>query len=251
MWFLMVGLLGLVYHANLARSAPLDDPHAIVQRMATAYAGIQDYTAVFLKRERIRGELLPLETIEFRFQEPHKVYMAWREPYAGRIITYVEGENDDKIHVNPGGILRFLRVSLDPLGSTAMQKNHHSILQAGLRKTIDLLMQQYQHGTQGGQMTVYFRGYGEVDHRPAYHLEFICKAENVEACYAYRGDIWIDQAFYLPTKLRLYTADNQLYAYYEYRHLRLNPGLSPEDFRIPSPFPAQLPAAEARESASP
>ena len=250
-WLLVLGLFGLLYHSSVVLSAPLEDAHAIVQRMAASYDGIQDYTAVFLKRERIQGKLLPLETIELRFQEPHNVYMAWQEPYAGRIIAYVEGENDHKIHVNPGGLLRFLRVSLDPVSSLAMQKTHHSVLQAGLRKTIDLLMQQYQHATQGGPVAVHFRGHGKVDNRPAYHLEFICTAGNVEPCYAHRGDIWIDHAFYLPTRLQLYTRDNQLYAYYEYRRLQLNPGLSPEDFRIPTSLPPQLPAVEARETSAP
>jgi hypothetical protein len=51
-----------------------------MQRMVHAYDGIRDYTALFLKRERINGVLLPLETIELRFQAPFKVYMAWRQP---------------------------------------------------------------------------------------------------------------------------------------------------------------------------
>ena len=71
-----------------------------MQRMASAYDGIQDYTALFLKRERVDGSLLPLETIDLRFQAPFKVYMAWRIPHAGRVIVYVEGENDSKIRVN-------------------------------------------------------------------------------------------------------------------------------------------------------
>src|SRR5918996_946155 len=84
------------------------DPHAILRRMANAYDGIYDYTALFLRRERINGKLLPLEKIELRFQEPFKVYMSWLEPYEGRAIAFVKGKNDNKLLVNPGGLLASL-----------------------------------------------------------------------------------------------------------------------------------------------
>jgi outer membrane lipoprotein-sorting protein len=75
LWSLLVVVLGATPGPGQAASdAP--DPPAIMQRMASAYDGIRDYTAVFLKRERINGTLLPLETIELRFQAPFKVYMA-------------------------------------------------------------------------------------------------------------------------------------------------------------------------------
>jgi hypothetical protein len=60
-WSLLAGcLLGVVSEPVLAASDTID-PHVVIQRMARAYDGIRDYTAVFLKRERIKGTLLPLE----------------------------------------------------------------------------------------------------------------------------------------------------------------------------------------------
>jgi outer membrane lipoprotein-sorting protein len=243
-------LCGLVDRSEAAASSFVD-PHAIMQRMARAYDGIHDYTALFLKRERINGKLLPLETIELRFQEPFKLYMAWRNPHPGRVITYVEGENDNKIHVNPGGMLRFVRLSLDPTSSLATRNAHHTIRQAGLRNIIRFIMEQYEQGTQKSQMSLYFRGDSEVDGRAAYHLEFVCHADKTAGCYASRGEIWVDKDHYLPTKLLIYDWDNQLYEHYEYHRLRLNPGLGPEEFRIPAPVQVQTPAAEAEEFASP
>ena len=215
------------------------DPHFVIQRMAHAYDGIQDYTAVFLKRERIDGTLLPLEKIALRFQEPLKLYMAWYEPHAGRVIVYVEGENNNKILVNPGGLLRFLRLALDPTGSLATRSSHHTVREAGLRKTIELLMREYERGRREGQMTLTFRGHAEVDGRPAYHLAFVCHADKAAGYYAQSGDLWVDTAYFLPTKLSLYDWDNQLYADYEYQRLRLNPGLGPEAFRLPPVIGAQ------------
>lgn len=208
------------------------DPTVVIQRMIKAYDGIHDYTALFLKRERVNGVLQPLEKIELRFQEPFKVYMAWQEPDNGRVLTYVEGENDNKILVNPGGMLQFMRMSLSPTSTLAMRNEHHSILEVGLRNTIDMLKQQYERGIQRNEIDLRFRGDGEVDGQPAYHIEFVCHTDKRDGYYAYRGEIWVDHENDLPIKLRIYDWDNQLYEHYEYHRLRLNPGLAADAFTI-------------------
>lgn len=246
---LIFALLGVFCGATSATSNPVD-PHTVIQRMARAYDGIRDYTALFCKRERLKGKLQPFEVIEFRFQEPFKVYLAWHEPYKGRVATYSEGENNNKILVNPGGMMQFLRLSLDPLGALATRDGHHNILNSGLRNTIQLLMQQYQRARQNGNAQFHFRGSAEVDGRPAYHLEFIGPDSKAAGYYAHRAEVWVDKDHYLPTRLRIYDWDNQLYEDYEYRRLQLNPGLGPEAFRLPaSPQePSFAPAAEANSS---
>jgi hypothetical protein len=137
-----------------------------------------------------------------------------------------------------------MRLSLDPSSTLATRNAHHTILQAGLRKTIDLLMHQYQRGVRHNEVAFHFRGYGEVDSRPAYHLEFVCLADKQAECYAYRGEIWVDKEHYLPTRLYIYDWDNQLYEHYEYHRLRLNPGLGPDAFTI-SPAQTVQPSTTA------
>jgi outer membrane lipoprotein-sorting protein len=240
-------LLGFLYYPGIAVSQTVD-PHDIIQRMSRAYDGIQDYTALFLKRERIDGKLPELETIELRFQEPFKLYMAWQTPYQGRVLTYIEGENDNKMLVNPGGILQFFRLSLDPNSALATRNAHHTIRQAGLRHTINLLMREYHRGMQHRQMQLHWRGVAEVDERPAYHIEFVGPPDKEAGYYAYRGEIWVDQEYFLPTKLRIYDWDNQLYEDYEYRRLQINPGLSPEAFILSTPKPVDFPVPRVEAS---
>src|SRR5262252_1588736 len=146
LWLLLVvAVLGVSPRPGLGAGAVLE-PQEIMQRMANAYDGIKDYTALFLKRERINGVLLPLETIELRFQAPFKVYMAWREPHAGRIIVYVEGANDNKMLVNPGGLLRFLRLTVEPTSSRASRHTQDTVREAELQKTIAPLEREYERG---------------------------------------------------------------------------------------------------------
>ena len=251
LWLLLVvAVLGVSPRPGLGAGAMLE-PQEIMQRMANAYDGIKDYTALFLKRERIKGVLLPLETIELRFQAPFKVYMAWHEPHAGRVIVYVEGENDNKILVNPGGLLRFLRLKLEPTSSLATQNTHHTILEVGLQKTIALLEHEYERGRREGQVTLTSQGYDEVVDRQAYHLTLVCHADKTAGYYAQQGEIWVDTVHFLPIRLSLYDWDHQLYAYYEYRSLRLNPGLGPEAFRLEPALDVQSPRAQPHEDTSP
>ena len=251
LWFLLVVVvLGAAPRPGLGASDALE-PQEIMQRMASAYDSIRDYTALFLKRERIKGVLLPLEIIELRFQAPFKVYMAWRQPHAGRVIVYIEGVNDDKILVNPGGALRFLRLKLEPTSTLAMQNTHHTIHEVGLQKTIALLEREYERGRQEGQVTLTSQGYDEVADRQAYHLTLVCHADKAAGYYAQRGEIWVDTAHFLPIKLAPYDVDHQPYAYYEYRSLRLDPGLGPEAFRLGPARDVQSSPAQRREDTSP
>lgn len=226
------------------------DPHAIIQRMGEAYQGIQDYTALLLKRERIDGKLLPLEKITLRFQEPFKVYMAWIEPYTGRTLVYVQGENDNKLRVTPGGLLKFMHLSLDPTGDLATRDAHHTILQAGIENMITHIMQEYRRGMARHEVQVQMREQAKVDGRPAYHLDFIYPHDPSASYYAYRGELWIDTEYYLPTKLRVYDRNNQLYEHYAYHQLRLNPGLDAKAFELPSILSGESAEAENRPMGS-
>ena len=224
-------LCGLAFLPLIA-GADIADPHQIMQRMASAYEGITDYTAVFLKRERIDGVLPELEKIELRFQEPFKIYMAWQRPYKGRVAVFVKGENDDKVLISPDGMFSFMRLALEPTSPRITRDSRHSILEAGLSNMIQHIMHEYRRGRAQQQLDLRLRGHDHVDGRPAYHLELVYPATRAVGYYAYRGEIWVDKEFYLPTKVLIYDWDNQLCEQYEYHRLRLNPGLGKEAFRL-------------------
>lgn len=231
-------LCGLVFLPLVAR-ADVTDPHQILQRMASAYDGITDYTAVFVKRERMDGVLPDLERIELRFQEPFKIYMAWQSPHKGRVAVFVKGENDDKVLISPDGMFNFMRLALEPTNPRITRDSRHSILEAGLSNMIQHIMQEYQRGREQQQIDLRLRGHDRVDGRPAYHLELIYPASRAAGYYAYRGEIWIDQGNFLPTKVLIYDWNNQLCEQYEYHRLRLNPGLGSEAFRLDPSVPEE------------
>src|SRR5262249_11735785 len=94
-----------------------------------------DYTATFLKQERVDGVLRDLETIQLKLRhKPFSVYMKWLEGGdEGRQVLFVEGQNDDKLQVRLGGIKsRLPVVKLKPTDSLAMQESRHPITEMGL-----------------------------------------------------------------------------------------------------------------------
>src|SRR5271157_1172371 len=63
----MIVLIGLLCGGPQAYSVPENDQGravlTLLAQMESSYAGVEDYTAVLQKQERVDGELLPEETI--------------------------------------------------------------------------------------------------------------------------------------------------------------------------------------------
>ncbi|HEY3964837.1 MAG TPA: DUF1571 domain-containing protein [Planctomycetaceae bacterium] len=103
-----------------------------------------DYTATFLKQERLDGaDLQELQSIEFKLRhKPFSVYMKWIEGGdVGRELLLVEGQYNDKMLVRLGGIKKKLPLmKLDPTGSLAMAESRHPATEAGLLQLAEKIL---------------------------------------------------------------------------------------------------------------
>lgn len=104
-----------------------------------------DYTATFVKRERLDGEdLQDLQTMQLKMRhKPFSVYLKWTEGGdVGREVLFVEGVNDDRLLVHPGGLKGKLlpALKLEPTGSMAMAEVRHPVTEMGLLALTDLLI---------------------------------------------------------------------------------------------------------------
>ena len=62
------------------------------------------YTAQFVKKELVNGELLDEQEMEMKVRHaPFSVYLKWVTGEAGREVLYVEGQNDGRMKAHPGG----------------------------------------------------------------------------------------------------------------------------------------------------
>jgi len=112
-----------------------------LQRIQTE---INDYEALMVKRERIKGVLNEYEYMYVKIRNhkeeggkvtiPLSVYLNFQKPanIAGREVIWVEGANRGKLCVHEGGLLGRLTLWLDPNGALAMQGNLYPITEIGI-----------------------------------------------------------------------------------------------------------------------
>jgi hypothetical protein len=107
---------------------------------------IRDYSCTFVKRERIEGQLGEHQHIMMRVaHEPFSVYMSFLQPFAGREVLYVAGQNENKMVVLEAGIKRYLgKLNLDPEGAVAMRGQKHPITRVGIRNLVSELIKLWE-----------------------------------------------------------------------------------------------------------
>ena len=222
-------LLTLSTHSLSAQPAP--DPVSIMKGMEKAYAGVQDYTANFLKKERVKGKVLPEENIYLKFRKPFKVYMKWlKGPHEGREALYVQGRYDDKVVGHEGGFIGFITMHMKPTGSLAMTGNRHPITDVGIGRLVDIVTQNFERGMKSGELKLSYIGEEEACGRKAWHTRGELPEKKENPYYGAKIDIWIDEALGLPIKIVIYGWQGEFLESYGYRDLKLNPGLKDDEF---------------------
>ena len=228
-FWLSVALIGGTALADAA-DAPVN-LEEIFRRAEQVLAGVDNYTAVFHKQERVNGKLLPAETVALKFKKPFKVYMKWiAEPHKGRETLFVEGANENRLKGHEGGLLRVVTVNLDPDGARAMKGNRHAITESGLEKLVAKLASNVRLGRTNGELEVRDGGEETVYGRKTTRLEGVFPKERAGTYYCHRAVVNIDAELKLPIKVQIFDAADQLVEMYGYEDLRLNPGLTEKDF---------------------
>ena len=132
---------------------PIDVAHPLYVPLQAAYNArealneVQDYEAVFSKRE-LMGRKLVSTTMNLKLRhEPFSVYLKFVEPKAnaGREVIYVKGLNDDNLLVRDAGFAGMLGTNkLLPTGSLAMSDNRYPVTMIGLRTMLDKVIRQWE-----------------------------------------------------------------------------------------------------------
>jgi len=220
-------ILVVCVSASYADMAP--DPVPVLKGMAAAYAKVDDYSATFIKQERVGGKLLPAETIRFKFKKPFMVYMGWlKGPHEGREALYVQGRNDNKVTGHEGGFLGFITINMEPRGPTAMRGNRHPITDVGIGRLVDIVTDNMDRALKDGVLDIRYVGPEDVFGRMAAHITV--KLPEGRGYYAGRIEIWVDGGNGLPVKIEIYGWDGPLWESYGYRNLVINPGIPDEEF---------------------
>ncbi|CAN5700404.1 DUF1571 domain-containing protein [soil metagenome] len=112
-------------------------------RAARLLDQVDGYTATLHRQERIDDTLNAEQVLTIKVRHhPFAVYLKFQVPDNGKEALYVEGQHDNKVIANLGGVARRLvpRLPLDPEGPLALSENRHPITEAGLANLIHKLI---------------------------------------------------------------------------------------------------------------
>lgn len=118
----------------------LNQTVSILNRGLQYLESVPNYSATFLKQERVGGTMPEPNKITVKIRhEPYSVYMKWHNGDKGRELLYVDGENNGDMVVRVGGWKgRMLpALNLNPTGSIAMKESRHPVTDMGIKKLIE------------------------------------------------------------------------------------------------------------------
>lgn len=209
-------------------------PKQLLGAMEAAYASVKDYTATLLKQERVKGKLLPRETIQVKFRRPFSIYMKWTgAEKAGQEVLYVRGRNDGQMRAHPGSFPD-VTVSLKPGSGLAMRGNRHPITEASLGDVLALMVRDLKRSEARPQDGVTLTDLGE-ETRFGARVRCVEGRFPAEGYYAPRLRICVFVASKLLSRVQAWDAGDRLVEDYEYRDLRVNVGLRDRDFAEDNP----------------
>jgi hypothetical protein len=232
-------LMGLVmaFAGILAVPAwPADIPAGEVLRLLDLadkqYAQIRDYTSTMVSRERVGVALRPQERVLVKFQRPFKVYMRWMDgPSQGREGLFVSGAHDDKFLVSePKGFQRLFTVALAPTDRRVMEQSRHPVTDIGIGRLLEFVGDSTRRAARNGVLRAIDRGMVESAGRRVRQVECVLAQDSHAGYYAYRAILGFDQENHLLIRAVVYDWNDQLVEDYAYDDLRLNPGLTSQDF---------------------
>jgi outer membrane lipoprotein-sorting protein len=240
-------LCGLLVFAVLAGSAgpacavasdtggtPLHQAQALLERMFTAAAAVQDYELVMDKQQRHDGRMQPVEELEIKHRRnPDCRYMRWvGKRNHGREMIYCPGRYGGKIEAHNGGLFHFITVGIDPDGERATKGQLHRIYDTGLFMLVKKVREDYDYLMAHPELPPPVLSHRDVHGQSSTCIDLAQGADLFKTYRVGRRELCIDDKLALPTELKLWNTDGDLTEHYVYFDYRLNPGLSDEDFDI-------------------
>ncbi len=209
----------------------------LVQGMEKAYTKVDDYTSTFVKRERVKGRLMPREVMFVKFADPFNLYIKWTKgKHEGQELLYVKGWNSGKIRAHTGKFPD-ITVDLDPEGSLASRGNRHPITDFGLGKMIELLARDVRLAGARPQDKVTYLDLGtsKIGNATVRCIEATTPATRWSAYYAYKARMCINTRTQMPVRVIIWDRDDKLLEDYTYKNIRLNVGTTSADFSPENP----------------
>jgi hypothetical protein len=225
-----------------------DHPLAPVLRWArgqiTRMDEIQDYSATLIKQERIGGKLREKEQLFVKVRHrPVSIYVRFLSPakFEGRECLYIQGRNDGKLLVHVTGLQRLVgTLALNPIGKLAMSDNRYPIMELGIRRLAERLLEVGAHDARFGECEVRMLPTVKIGGRDCDGLEVVHPYPRPEFIF-HIARIYVDAELNLPVRYVNYewpeeaAGEPRLAEEYTYLNLKLNNGFTDYDFDPSNP----------------
>jgi hypothetical protein len=190
-----------------------------------------------VKRERVNGELGDYQHMFMTvMHQPFSVYMSFIQPYAGREVVYVDGQNEGKLLVLDAGFTRMLgKIPLDPNGTRAMSGQKHPITDVGMRNLTAKLSKMWQAEMQYAECEVATKADVPIKGRPTLMVQVKHPIARQNFKF-YAARLFFDNELGVPIHFDAYTWPTQegseppLEESYTYTNLKVNNGFTARDF---------------------
>ena len=202
---------------------------------------LDDYTATLVRRERIRGVLGGYEYTFIKIRHrPFSVYVRFEAPekVRGQEVVYISGRN--RGHLLAHRARMPATVALLPGGMIAMSNRHYPLTEIGLVNLVRRLVEVGRDDLQFGECEVQYFTTAKLDGRPCTVVQVVHPVPR-DAFRFHLVRIFVDDALRMPTRYESYDWPRQpggeprLIEEYTYLDLKLNVGLTDEDFSVKNP----------------
>lgn len=207
---------------------------ALLGRIESSYAKIEDYSAIFRKQERVKEVLLPEESVSLKFKKPLQIYMKWIYGPVKEAI-YVDGENNNKVVAHSDGVGASLTWTLDPKGSILKADNRHIITDIGFGFIISMMRANIPLAIKHDEIEITRMVDEPFEGRPSTALEVKFSPKDGRKYYATRIVCHVDKEYYMPVGIACFDENDALLEQYGYKDVKINVGLTERDFSRKNP----------------
>jgi hypothetical protein len=223
-----------------------------MQRYQYVRPRLRDFECQIVKRERFDGVMSDFEHIHMKIRTqqirdnrvvvPYSVFIEWLGPeeLTGRKVLYVAGWNDGKMRIRKGGgRFNYIKINLSPFSETVMQQSHYPITEAGIvrlaGRMVNQIVDDIRIDPQGVNTQAQFFKNAKVSGRACTRIEIVHPAPWPGLIF-HRANLFIDNELHVPVRIEAYdwpdeeTGETALIEEYTYLKLRLNVGLTDDDF---------------------
>lgn len=213
----------------------------IARSSLAALESVEDYEAIFVKRELLGKKLVTQKMFLKLREKPFSVYVRFLRPHTGREVIYVEGKNGGHLLAHGTGLEALAgTVRIHPTSRDALKDNRYPITMLGMTKMLRKIIEQWERELTDHDVDVKYFPNAKLGSVECIVLETTHKQSHPGARF-YRTRLFIEKERKLPIRVEQYAFPRRarqrpvLVEEYTYLEVRTNVGLTDHDFETSNP----------------